>query len=308
MAATLQATETSPLLRLPPELRNQIFEHVLCKKKIHVAMRPTQAEESGGFPYGSEPIWFNERYKPMYCVCLNGDEWAEAYELSKADEPAEQNTNFQAKTNDHKACERVLNDLRWQDFMRMPSAQHCECVTRPCPHFFEHRRNMIAKYGPPPEGLKVAHANTKLDLSLLSTCKKIHNETALLPYSGNTFSFHVPVELNAFLDQVLTRSQRDAIQTLYVYMGALSRPTLPNTVPRDLKRLQCHVPSLTPAVMTEDMHETLGPWSRKFEEVQVILGEMGSKPVGEQQVTGRREFSRTLEDLLTKSSSFSAGT
>lgn len=60
--------------------------------------------------------------------------------------------------------------------------------------------------------------------------------------------------------------------------------------------------------MTEDMHETLGPWSRKFEEVQVILGEMGSKPVGEQQVTGRREFSRTLEDLLTKSSSFSAGT
>ncbi|MGG6499100.1 UNVERIFIED_CONTAM: hypothetical protein NY603_39850, partial [Bacteroidetes bacterium 56_B9] len=78
------------------------------------------AEESGGFPYGSEPIWFNERYKPMYCVCLNGDEWVEAYELSKADDPAAQSSNLQAKTNDHKACERVLNDLRWQDFMRMP--------------------------------------------------------------------------------------------------------------------------------------------------------------------------------------------
>ncbi|KAF2211181.1 hypothetical protein CERZMDRAFT_98915 [Cercospora zeae-maydis SCOH1-5] len=263
--------EAPALLRLPPELRNQIFEHVLCHNKIHVGMRPTQAEESGGFPHGSEPIWFTERYKPMYCVCLNGDEWNDAYELSKFDDTGENVANLRAKTHDHKACERVLNDLRWQDFMRMPTPRPCECVTRPCPHFFEHRRNMIAKYGAPPEGLKVAHANTKLDLSLLSTCKTIYNETSLLPYSGNTFCFHVPVDLNAFLDQVLTQAQRDAIQTLQVYMGALSRPTLPDNIPRDLKMLQCHVASLTLAVITEDMHETLGPWSRKFEEVQLPI-------------------------------------
>lgn len=289
--------EPSPLLRLPPELRNQIFEHVLCNKQIHVRMRPLQPDETGGFAHGSGTTWVAERYKPMYCVCLFSSDWQETYRSSKNEVAGDHALQTRESTNSHRECERVLYDLRWQDFMRMPT---CECVTRPCPHFFQMRRSMIAKYGPLPEGLRKAHADTQLDLSLLRTCKTIYNETALLPYSGNTFWFHVPADLNAFLDQVLTATQRDSIQNLQVHIGAISRPTLPATIPRDLKLLQCHMASSTLAIVTDDMRDTLAPWKDQFDEVEIVVGDAGNKSSSEAQAKGRREFAQTLENILKK--------
>ncbi|KAI5361620.1 hypothetical protein Slin15195_G127350 [Septoria linicola] len=161
-------------------------------------------------------------------------------------------------------------------------------------------RSMIAKYGPLPEGLRKAHADTQLDLSLLKTCKTIYNETSLRPYSGNTFWFHVPADLNAFLDQTLTATQRDSIETLQVHIGAVSRPTLPATIPKDLKLLQCHMASSTLAVVTDDMRDTLAPWENKFEHVQIVVGDASSKFSSDAQARGRREFAQTLEDILRK--------
>ena len=193
-------------------------------------MRPVLENESGGHLLVNGAVWLTGSYKPMYCVCLAGDHWSEAYKPNKVALIEKQDVggvSYARSSHVHKGCEEVLKELRWQDYRTMPSsASQCECVTKPCMHFFEHRQRMLDEYGPLPEGLRLAHTTTKLDLALLKTCRTIYNDAALLPYSGNTFSFPTPTELRTFQDKVLTARQKDAMAKAEVYIGTISRPTL----------------------------------------------------------------------------------
>lgn len=146
------------------------------------------------------------------------------------------------------------------------------------------------------------HAETKLDLRLLLVCRQIYKDAALLPYTGNTFSFQVPMDMNIFLDEFLKSHQREAIQRIFVYIGALTRPTLPAKVPAGLQSLFCYV-----RVVDVDLEETkidgiehLEPWTARFDTVQVIVGDGGRKPTTRETLLLRRTRATRLERLLSR--------
>ena len=56
-------------------------------------------------------------------------------------------------------------------------------------------------------------SNTGMNLALVLTCRQIHNETALLPYHNNTFSFEWIIDLEAFIKH-LVPTQVAAVQNI----------------------------------------------------------------------------------------------
>ncbi|KAF7196189.1 hypothetical protein HII31_02590 [Pseudocercospora fuligena] len=289
---------SSPLLRLPPELRIQIFEHVLANKLIHVGLRPCQPNEDGGITYSSIAYDFVDRYKPMYAVCKSvGVHWDQAY----AESCSPPDVLDHSYTAEHLACHSIMNDLRWQDYMGRP-VFNCDCALRPCFHFFSHRRSLIEQYGEPPEGVHRMHADTKLDLSLLLVCRQIYKDAALLPFSGNTFGFMVPLDLNVFLEEVLQSHQRNAIQRIQAFFGAMSKPTLPGRIPSGLQRLNCYIRIIDFNLESEEFREPaeLETWVGEFENVEVIVGDGGIKPISKDKLLLRRQWAERFEQLLTK--------
>lgn len=286
----------APILRLPPELRIQIFEHVLCNKLIHIGLRPAMEGEEGGVSHSNASLDFVERYKPMYAVCSDSPHlWDDAY----ADSQTSDQNDFSWPAR-HLGCHGVLNDLRWQDYMTRPPLK-CECVIKPCKHFFGYRRSLIEQYGQPPEGVRKMHADSKLDFSLLLVSRQFYEEASLLPYSGNTFGFQIPLDMDVFLEEVLLPHQRDAVAQIYSYMGTLSRPTLPSKVPRGLQVIQCYF-AFTDYGREQDhsRYPTLARWVGQFEAVQVIIGDDHKRAnKGAPGWSGRNE-AVFLEELMSK--------
>ena len=297
-------TAMSPLLRLPAELRAHIFEYVLSNKTIHIGIWKRQMGEPGGFPLDEgRPI------NVLHALCSCDRSWDEAYRMSKAPESDVEETyddhGFLKLTRshdanilkshyvDHKACNSVLNDFQWRDFMSMP-VKEC-CCPFPCIHYFEYRAAMIEQYGKPPAGISAKHIGTKYDLALLQTCKLIHKETAMLPYTTNTFAFQERMAMNFFLDKVLTTSQRDAIQCINVCMRSLASPTLPEIIPVGLKVLQCFVIN-----HDVDFSIKFEPWRNRFERVEAISGWDGKRSIYEWPRSVRKERAKNLEDFLSK--------
>lgn len=66
-------------------------------------------------------------------------------------------------------------------------------------------------------------APNRLDLNLLITCRQIHAEACLLPFSDNAFAIHEGTVRNAFgplqgFLKLLVREQAEAIKSLYLYL------------------------------------------------------------------------------------------
>lgn len=146
------------------------------------------------------------------------------------------------------------------------------------------------------------HADTKLDLSLLLVCRQIYKDAALLPYSGNTFGFMVPLDLNVFLEEVLQSHQRNAIQRIQAFFGAMSKPTLPGRIPSGLQRLYCYIRIIDFNLESEEFREPaeLETWVGEFENVEVIVGDGGIKPISKDKLLLRRRWAEHFEQLLTK--------
>lgn len=200
---------------------------------------------------------------------------------------------LQGYYTDHKPCNAVLHDLQWREYMSFPGKE-CKCPF-PCIHYFQYRKSMIEKFGEPPEGLEVKYASTKYDLSLLRVCTQVHKEAALFPYAGNTFAFQNRVDMDLFLDTVLFREQRDALQRLNVCIRSLVNPTLPANIPPKLRTLECFVVS-----DDGDWCNDIEPWQNKFENVEVISGWDGRRSIFEEPRDIRRRKAERLEAFLTK--------
>ncbi|EME39823.1 hypothetical protein DOTSEDRAFT_37886 [Dothistroma septosporum NZE10] len=295
---------SSPLLRLPVELRAQICEYVLCNKTIHISIWKRQMGEPGGFPLDEgRPI------KVLHAICLCNRTWDEVYQISKESEPNVEGTYddrgflklarshdeniLKSHHIDHKACSSVLNDFQWRDFMSMP-AKDC-CCPFPCIHYFEYRAAMVEQYGKPPDGIKTKHLTTKYDLALLRTCKLVHKETAMLPYTRNTFAFQERMAMNFFLDKVLTSEQRDIVERIHVCIRSLTSPTLPEVVPSGLKVLQCFIVN-----DDGDFWSKLKAWKNRFESVQVVSGWDGKRSILEEPRASRRDRAAKLEAFLSR--------
>lgn len=304
-AITERTKHASPFLSLPAELRSQIYEYALCNRNIHIGIRRRQPLEGGGYPREvGDPI------KLMHVVCLCQRTFSQAYQMSKELEPdtgknfdergllkheSSMNPNIlQGYYTDHKPCNAVLHDLQWREYMSFPRKE-CKCPF-PCIHYFEYRKSMIEKFGEPPGGLEVKYASTKYDLSLLRVCTQVHKEAALLPYAGNTFAFQNRVDMDLFLDTVLFREQRDALQRLNVCIRSLVNPTLPANMPPKLETLECFVVS-----DDGDWRNDVEPWRNKFENVEVISGWDGRRSILEETRHTRRLKAERLEAFLTKS-------
>ncbi|KAK4612063.1 hypothetical protein CLAFUW4_13495 [Fulvia fulva] len=261
--------------------------------------------ESGGFPLDE-----GRSIKVLHAICLCDRAWDEAYRMSKLSEPdlgetydgrgflklsrSHDGDILKSHYVDRKACNSVLNDFQWRDFMCMPSKE-CSCPF-PCIHYFEYRATMIEQFGKPPDGIKAKHISTKYDLALLQTCKLIYKETAKLPYTSNTFAFQDRMALNFFLDKVLTSAQRDAVERINVCMRSLANPTLPEILPIGLKVLQCFVVN-----HDVDFSIKFGPWKNRLEHVEVISGWDGKRSIHEWPRSARRERAKSLEEFLSKS-------
>ncbi|KAK5173073.1 uncharacterized protein LTR77_003195 [Saxophila tyrrhenica] len=181
--------QASPLLRLPAEVRNLIYEYVLCNLVVHISVR--DAVDEGRGCYNVEDYYDDPRRKPKpsdmmltfaNIICqLSPNAQDKAYELSKQPNPATSPVTY---CLEHGPCYTNLSRLKF-------SSTSCDVVTS------SHLRPL------------------QLSLSCLRTCRQIHHEAHLLPYTDNAFAFHESETFNLFV-RTLAPAQRAAINTIHI--------------------------------------------------------------------------------------------
>ncbi|OCL14808.1 hypothetical protein AOQ84DRAFT_230289 [Glonium stellatum] len=146
----------SPLLRLPAEVRNQIYEYALSRELVHVDV---QGKESSR--------------EVCHWLCSAVISEQEAYDQSQ-----------------------VPLEIHHDDQIPLYSTRHERCV-KPTS-----RRGSLGRRQ------KVLH------MELLRSCKQVYQETALLPYTHNTFSFSSPDALTCFISTLIP-DQRCALRAFH---------------------------------------------------------------------------------------------
>ncbi|SMQ55186.1 unnamed protein product [Zymoseptoria tritici ST99CH_3D7] len=198
---------TPPLLRLPKELRLQIYDYILSSHTVHIAgridpdllayQRRTLAQQ--GY---LQPLARSTYTKAFHTLCSNGAIEAEAYSLSTLPVvPPTQRTPSHDRADlvlrsyhcRHKPCLDFISDYTANDYSRSLSPSPCDddCRAfreqgRKCTHY---ARLLKAHGHASSGGLRVLHPASRLDLSLLLVNKQIYAETRLIPYARNTFDF-----------------------------------------------------------------------------------------------------------------------
>lgn len=171
----------SPLLRLPPELRNRIYALVLGVGHIHVRYRPygSRCEKEAPSISSTSPSASTESKVPIkskggyYALALpaDADPWGRA---------------FKKRIN-----RKGSSDLETK---MLSTAERASTHT------------------------SIRSFSAAVDLALLFTCRQIHSETALLPFYLNAWSFESSLVMERCLvrDRRLALSQRRAIRVLVV--------------------------------------------------------------------------------------------
>lgn len=172
-SSTYLNAQQSPLLRLPAEIRNRIYELVLGGNRVHISPRKD--------PWGN-------RYRPVICGVHPDNEDIE---------------------EDYKTNGRLDSDDERLNPPKLAFDQtHRRCIDRQL-------------------DWSICGSSDYLSLSLLRVCRQTHQETALLPFSLNTFVVTPIRDLADFLS-ALTMSQKNAIEALTLLCRChFFHPTLP---------------------------------------------------------------------------------
>ena len=198
--ASLQARNNrdSPFLRLPPEIRNRIYDLSLGGGVIHISTRP--CDKAHGGSYSKDELYGTANSSPsppfvkfVHVICDGSVDaerniWGNSQKASQAEVPS---------------CYAYY-------------ARHSQCTD-------------LLKCA---QEKRVTHS---LPMSLIRVCRDIHREAALIPYSNNTFALGNIAELELFIKKSLLVPQRAAIKTLQIY-GHMALG--PGQAPKMLRGLQ----------------------------------------------------------------------
>ncbi|RMY46532.1 hypothetical protein D0865_09228 [Hortaea werneckii] len=170
----------SPFLRLPPEIRNRIYDFCLGKRVIHISTTTCEKAERGSYPNNELRGTVKASPSPPFVKFIH----------VICDGSVDAERNIWGNSEDTSQPE-------------VPSyyayyARHSQCTER-------------LKCG---EKKRATHS---LPLSLIRVCRDIHREAALIPYANNTFAFGNVAELELFITKSLLAPQRAAIKTLQIY-------------------------------------------------------------------------------------------
>ena len=186
-----------PLLRLPLEVRLQIFEYVLGGNRIHVEKLDEVTRrrmERDGFETGNE-LW-NE-----LCMSKQSD-WAAC-------------DHFHNPDNDNDEAKQFLygdNYFGYGDgfYVEAHSSRHFRCGENPRPNQY---RVDFSRW----------RARSSFTCTPLRICKQLYRETRLIPYSHNTFCFK-SARTFQFWCMSVARDQLRAIRSMSIRVSIGSSP------------------------------------------------------------------------------------
>ncbi|KAI7487901.1 hypothetical protein KC351_g2323 [Hortaea werneckii] len=235
-----QNNRDSPFLRLPPEIRNRIYDLALGNKVIHIGTIECGKTDRGSYP--ERELYRNVHLKHGYVklvhvVCNGAVDAEEVIHRSSKDSSQPSAPNYAVR---HENCHEVLHEGQPSD----------------------------------PELAGRMSPNThSLPMGLTRVCRDVHREAALIPYANNTFAFKRGFELDLFVTKSLLAPQRAAIRVLQVegYIVGNSRYSgITCKVPKmltGLHTLEIASPNWSWHMYTDSR---FGRFSRSLETVRVV--------------------------------------
>ncbi|KIW06413.1 uncharacterized protein PV09_02864 [Verruconis gallopava] len=189
---------SSPLLRIPAEIRRMIFAHVLGGHYVHVE----QLHLGNVDRYEKKDIYFGQGLWNE--ICHEPDLEATAYKSFRdAKMGSDAAPTPYGKTKDGEDLAQGYHVDSW-------TYRHRECGKEPELHRFN-----IA--------LEEWKARKSLSLGCLRTCRLVHKEMRTLPYSENTFLFRNPTTFQTFVSSIRAEQLR-ALQRLSLPIAVGSAP------------------------------------------------------------------------------------
>lgn len=194
---------SSPLLALPPEIRDRVYKYILSNKLIHISIIPCLPDDVGAW---SPHYFHNSSTDVPWCMYMKL-----SHTICYAD-PGIDDMLYERSLR----CENLLAykpDGTWaQPRTDVYDMRHNRCEQFSM-HMNERRsceRWKATSNDPLPQ-------NATLDLSILKTCRQIYKEAALTPLASNTFSFDSAAVLEFFLSTSLLGRQRAVIRRLHYH-------------------------------------------------------------------------------------------
>lgn len=201
-------TTQSPLLRLPAELRNRIYELVLGGYLIHVEhaeVRPGTNHNSLDELLDLSHLGLSFRDKALrYYICKSSLTEDDAYQRSK-----------DASLNEQTPLKP--NHMDKQNYWRMGDRFHID----PC----QDRHEYCIPDAPPGTWMYIpwertpTHLNIILNLDVTRVCRQIHDETKLLPFYLNIFAFRQPTSFLGFFSS-LRSFQGQGVKEICLFITA----------------------------------------------------------------------------------------
>ncbi|KAI6821431.1 hypothetical protein KC365_g18030 [Hortaea werneckii] len=261
----------SPFLRLPPEIRNRIYDLALGNKVIHIGTRECSKTDRGSYHVRELERNVHSRHgfvKLVHVVCSGAVEAEEVIYRSSKDSSQLSAPYYAVR---HGKCHEVLHEGQSSN-----------------PNLAGQMRQ-----------------NTHiLSMGLTQLCRDLHREAALIPYANNTFAFECGNELDLFVTKSLLAPQRAAISILQVdgYIAADSRySAVTCKVPKmltGLHTLEIPSPFWDCRVYTDGR---FSKFSRSLETVRVVYEDRGNEEISaELKVRLRTQAERAESYILNK--------
>ncbi|RMZ06317.1 hypothetical protein D0862_04658 [Hortaea werneckii] len=178
-----QNNRDSAFLRLPPEIRNRIYDLALGDKVIHIGTRECGKTDRGSYSECElyRNVHFPHRYvKLVHVVCSGAVDAEEIVYRSSKDSSQLSAPRYAVR---HEKCYEVLHEGQSSN---------------------------------PTLAGQMRQNTHSLPMGLTWVCRDIHREAALIPYANNTFAFESGFELDLFVTKSLLAPQRAAISILQV--------------------------------------------------------------------------------------------
>ena len=257
-------------MRLPPEIRNRIYDLALGNKVIHIGTEECDKTDCGAYSGDRIQRTFvsSPRYVKLVHVVCN--------EPVDAEEVAYRNST----------------DLS-QGVVPPYASRHKDCYAL----FSEDRSKTTSS------AEQQKQARHGLTMNLIQVSRDIHREAALIPYVNNTFAFDEGTELDFFVTKILLAPQRAAIKTLQIdgYMDAgLRYASITSKVPKmltGLRTLEESSPACIYMTNTERLYRMFG---RGLETVRVICEDSDRYKLGSRPKERLRKWAERIEEELVK--------
>ncbi|KAI7213784.1 hypothetical protein KC333_g6390 [Hortaea werneckii] len=260
----------SPFLRLPPEIRNRIYDLALGNKVIHIGTKECSKTDRGSYQERElyRTVHSSHRYvKLVHVVCSEAVDAEEVIYRSSKDSSQLSAPHYAVR---HEKCHEFLHDGQ-------PSNPDLAGQMRQNTH--------------------------SLPMGLTRVCRDIHREVALIPYANNTFAFKNGHELDLFVTKSLLAPQRAAISILQVdgYIAADSRFSgITCKVPKMLTGL--HTLEIASPYWSCYMYRDsrFGMFNRSLETVRVVYEDRGNDDISAELKARLRTQAERAESYVLK--------